>query len=321
MVIRINKLAIEFLENLFTTGLLPGVFVLNCIGTIFVLRFVVNTVIDTLNDVPDDTCLLLQNLLGILLVLLGSSLLFLTFIVLVVLALLVLLNISQSHLLRLTLLDLNLDPVVIFFNLDVAPLIHEYLSSPLGNDQPSLFLSDGVVAFLVLLAGLVLLRPLVFHFAVQVGTQFEVNLLLLENTFDERLEHIGVMNLFAVVRIHFYFQTLHKFKGVHLFHYDSLFVIHQIPILLPGRLFLLARIVTLLVDVQLVDPFAQWWWQLVQQKDKLLNGDPTRSLRVVILPKFNQSFNFITLYNTHILLLGSVETFNDCCYRKIHDQH
>ena len=159
-------LTIEFLENLIATSALPRVLILHYITTVLVLRLVINTVVDALYDIPNNACLFQEDLLCVLLILLGVLILISR--ILIMLASFALLDSVQGSLLGISHLDLHLDLVVILLDLDVVSLVHEDLPCPSGDDQTCLLLSNGIVAFLVLVSCLVLLGPLIFHLSVQI---------------------------------------------------------------------------------------------------------------------------------------------------------
>lgn len=208
--------------------------------------------------------------------------------------------------------ELHLWLVKLFEHLSVFLHIEDF-ASPFGNDDGCLLLSDCHLALEVFGDIFVLLLPLALHLRVQRLAQLEVHLVLVEDSFQQSFEDVDVMNLAHAISIDFYFQVFQQFQRVHFFHYDLLFVIDKVSVLLPQSCVLLGiRAVVSIVKLNPDLPLAKRWWQLIQQKDQIVDGDPACSLRVVVPPELEESFDLVTSYNPHVFLLGSVQTFNDC---------
>ena len=77
-----------------------------------------------------------------------------------------------------------------------------------------------------------LLVPLLVYFLAQVGAEFVVDLSIDEDSFGQGFEDIDEVNLSLNVRVDFYLQASEQIQGIDLFHYDTFFHIHKIPILL-----------------------------------------------------------------------------------------
>lgn len=218
------------------------------------------------------------------------------------------------------LLHLSFGLIKFLEHLDV--LLHiENFASPFGNDDSCLLLTDCHLASHVFDHIFVLLLPVTLHFAVQVLTQLKIYFMLVENSFEEGFEDVNEMNLSNAMRVDFDFEISQQFEGVNLLHDYPFFVIHKVSVLLPqSSIFLVAGAVISIIKLNPNLPPSQRWWQLIEQKDEIVNGDPASSLGVIVLPEVDERFDLISLHDTHVFLLGGVQSFDDGGHREIHDQ-
>ena len=78
-----------------------------------------------------------------------------------------------------------------------------------------------------------LLVPLVLYLVVELRTQLVVDLLVHENSLEERLYHVYEVNLLLCILVHLDFEVFQELQSVDFLDDEATLLIYQVAVLLP----------------------------------------------------------------------------------------
>ena len=192
----------------------------------------------------------------------------------------------------------------------VLDLVDVTRLEPSDDNKTSLLLLGSEFVLTVLILNVFRsLNPLGLDLLIEIRRQLIIDVVLLELSLDKCLKDIDKVDLMLLVD--FDLETLKQSQSLSLFQHNSFVIVDYISLLLSSDL-LIFIIFKVLILLNKGARLTKWWLEFIKEENELFGRDPAGISSVILLPQLNHVVDIITLHDTHILLLCSVETLNDC---------